>query len=110
MRRRIVASLALAALLSACGGGEAPTPPRAEPKVALTLGGPADAAVLAEETVMLRGTVRPAGARVHVRGREVPVQRGAFSTEVALAPGANLIDVSASARGRRPDFAVWRVV
>jgi hypothetical protein len=45
-----------------------------------------------------------------VLGREVAVSGGAFTAEVPLEPGANLIDVSASARGRRPDFEATRVV
>jgi hypothetical protein len=45
-----------------------------------------------------------------VLGSEVAVQDGRFSTEVALDPGANLIDVAGSARGRRPDFAAVRIV
>ena len=43
-------------------------------------------------------------------GREVSVDGGSFSTDVELQPGANLIDVDASAASRRPDFAVLRVV
>ena len=34
----------------------------------------------------------------------------ASAPEVPLEPGANLIDISAGARGRRPDFAVARIV
>lgn len=110
MRRALTAPLLVAVVAAGCGDDPAQSPPRAEPRVTLTLGGPADAAVVRGETVELRGTVRPAAARVQVLGREVPVEQGAFRTEVALEPGANLIDVAASARGRRPDFAVRRIV
>jgi hypothetical protein len=43
------------------------------------------------------GTVAPATARVLVLGRPVAVHEGSFSTQVALAPGTNLIDVIAGA-------------
>jgi hypothetical protein len=47
---------------------------------------------------------------VQVLGRDVAVDGGEFRTEVELEPGSNLIDVAASANGRRPDFAALRVV
>ena len=106
---RATALAALAALLAA-GCGEEPEPPRPEPAVTLELGSPADGTVVRSENVEIRGTVEPRGARVLVRGREVGVDGGSFRADVALEPGANLIDVSADARGRRPDFAVARIV
>ena len=99
---------ALAALAVACG--DEPSPPRSEPQVRLELGSPADGAVVNGETVEIRGSVRPQGARVQVLGRDVEVDGGSFRADVPLEPGANLIDVSAGARGRRPDFAVTRIV
>jgi hypothetical protein len=104
----VAAVLALTALASACG--DDPEPPRDEPGVKLELGSPADGAVVRAETVEIRGTVLPRGARVKVLGREVAVDAGSFRAEVPLEPGANLIDVAADARGRRPDFAVARIV
>jgi hypothetical protein len=109
MRAPLVACLlALAALAPACGDSSAP--PRNEPKVKLQLEEPADAAVIRAETVSISGSVQPAGARVEVLGREVAVSGGTFSADIPLEPGANLVDVSASAHGRRPDFAAMRVV
>jgi len=109
MRVQLLATaLALAAFLPACG--DAVEPPRREPEIKLKLSSPADAAVVRGETVAIRGTVAPAGARVQVLGRRVAVDGGSFSTDVTLEPGANLIDVAASARGRRPEFAAMRVV
>ena len=104
----IAAALAPAALVAACGDER--RPPGPEPEVRLELGGPADGAVVRTETVELQGTVQPRGAHVRVLGSDVAVDGGSFSTEVALEPGANLIDVAADARGRRPDFAVARIV
>jgi len=104
----LVAALALAALQPACGDAQAP--PRPERQVRLELGSPADGASVRSETVELRGTVQPQSAQVEVLGREVAVDGGSFRAEVPLEPGANLIDVSAGARGRRPAFAATRIV
>jgi hypothetical protein len=104
----VAAVLALAALAPACG--EDAEPPRNEPGVKLELGSPSDGAVVRSETVEIRGTVLPRGASVKVLGREIAVDGGSFRAEVELEPGANLIDVSAEGRGRRPDFAVARIV
>jgi|SRR5215211_6142038 len=104
----LVAALALAALQPACGDAQAP--PRPERQVRLELGSPADGASVRSETVELRGTVQPQSAQVEVLGRKVAVDGGSFRAEVPLEPGANLIDVAAGARGRRPDFAVARIV
>jgi hypothetical protein len=100
--------VALTALVAACG--DDPQPPRPEPQVRLELGSPADGSIVRTESVEIRGTVQPRGAHVQVLGREVAVDGGSFRAEVPLDPGANLIDVSADARGRRPDFAVARLV
>jgi hypothetical protein len=102
------AVLAVAILAAACG--DDPKPPRDEPEVELTVTEPMDAGTTREDTVAVSGTVKPARAEVQVLGRDVAVDGGRFMTEVALEPGANLIDVAGSARGRRPDFAALRVV
>lgn len=104
----VAAVIALTALVPACGDDA--EPPRREPVVKLELGSPPDSDVVRSETVEIRGTVQPRGARVRVAGREVPVDGGSFRADVPLEPGANLIDLSADARGRRPDFAVARIV
>src|SRR5215207_1537361 len=109
MRTSTLAGVVAVALLAA-GCGDDPDPPRDEPAVQLTLTGPADADVTRSDTVEVRGAVRPARAAVRVLGRDVAVEGGEFRTEVELEPGANLIDVAASAHGRRPDFAALRVV
>jgi hypothetical protein len=110
MRPPVLAPLlGLAVLVVGCGGDD-PQPPRKEPTVRLRLSAPADASVVRAESVRLTGTVRPVRAHVQVLGREVAVDDGRFAADVPLTPGANLIDVAASARGRRPDFAAMRVV
>jgi hypothetical protein len=78
--------------------------------VRLELGSPSDGTQVRSETVEIRGTVRPQGAHVLVLGRDVAVDAGSFRTVVPLEPGANLIDVAATANGRRPDFAAMRVI
>jgi hypothetical protein len=109
MRRTVLpAVLFLAALPLGCG--DEPKPPRNEPEVRLKVSGPADAATVRTGTATISGTVAPAAAHVRVLGRDVSVDGGSFSTDVDLEPGANLIDVDASAPRRRPDFAVLRVV
>ena len=101
-------AVGLTAFAAACG--DDPQPPLPEPQVRLDLGVPADGSVVRSESVEIRGTVQPRGAQVQVLGRKVAVDGGSFRAEVPLEPGPNLIDVSAAARGRRPDFAVARLV
>jgi hypothetical protein len=54
--------------------------------------------------------VTPAASDVQVLGRRVDVSGGRFATEVALEEGANLVDVAASAAGRRPASTAVRIV
>jgi len=98
----------LAVLLPACG--DDPNPDADEPKVRLEVTVPQDGATVRAQTVAVEGTVQPAGARVQVLGEDVGVEAGRWHAEVPLEPGANLVDVAASAKGRRPDFASLRIV
>src|SRR5215210_2689579 len=110
MRTWTLAAVLAVGMLSA-GCGEDAKPPQREPLVELTLDAPADADTTRDERIAVTGSVKPARASVQVLGSDVEVQDdGRFSTEVALEPGANLIDVAGSAHGRRPDFAALRVV
>jgi hypothetical protein len=109
MRTCPIAAVVAVALLAA-GCGDDPQPPRDEPDVQLTLTGPADGATMQSDTAAITGRVKPARAAVQVLGKDISVDGGEFTTEVELEPGANLIDVAASANGRRPDFAALRVV
>jgi hypothetical protein len=100
--------IAVAALLVAgCGDDEPPAPPA---KVRLAVNTPADAAVVEGDEVQISGTVAPARARVVILGEAVDAASGRFSTSVALDPGANVIDVAASADGRSPAVTAIRVV
>jgi hypothetical protein len=90
-----------------CGDDAPPAPPRA---VALEVLAPADAATVDAESVEVRGRVRPAGAAVQVLGHSADVSAGTFTASVPLNEGANVIDVAASAPGRRPASTAVRVV
>jgi PASTA domain/Glucodextranase, domain B len=94
--------------LAGCGGDERPATPRRAVQLSVTA--PGDATTVEGDSVELRGRVVPATATVVVLGREVDVAGGSFSTPVSLEEGANLIDVAASAPGRRPASTALRVV
>ena len=95
------------ATLAACGGAD---PTRPEPRVTLRLTAPADTAVVHAGSVELGGRVAPPGSAVTVLGRPASVDGASFTARVSLRPGANVIDVAATAPGRRAAFAALRVV
>jgi hypothetical protein len=106
MRTRQLSTAALTAtLLAACGSGTTSAPP----PVRLTVTAPGDRAVVREEQVEVRGTVRPSSARVTVAGRRATVTEGAFRATVSLAAGTNVIDVMAEAGRARPALTAIRV-
>jgi hypothetical protein len=105
--RVVLATLVCLFGLSACGGDE---PPRPEPRVTVRLTEPADAAVVRSRAVEIAGEVRPADASVTVLGRDASVTDGRFSLRVSLQPGANIVDVAATAPNRRAGFAALRIV
>ena len=70
---------------------------------------PSDNSIVRTETVVIRGTVEPARAAVRVLGTEDSVSGATFTAEVALEPGANVIDVMGTARGRAPAMTAVRV-
>ena len=102
------------ALLSVCVlalagcGDEPPSPP--PPAVELTIVAPEDPATVDAASVDLRGRVVPARSEVYVRGSRVEVVAGSFTASVPLEEGANVVDVAASATGRRPASTAVRVV
>jgi hypothetical protein len=99
----LVAALALAG----CG---AQARPATTPRVKLDLSAPADGGMLRAETVAVSGTVAPSGAAVLVAGQPAKVDGGTFTATVALAPGGNVIDVTASSPGHRPASDALRVI
>jgi hypothetical protein len=101
----------LAAVAAGCGGDEERRAQRPAPAVDLTVSSPSDEAVVRSETVEVKGTVAPAGAAVLVLGQRAAVSGGgSWTATVPLQPGANVIDVMASARGRGPALTALRVV
>jgi hypothetical protein len=111
MRLQPVLVLAcLAAAAAGCGGdGEKPTqrPPAA---VDLTVSAPDDMSTVRAESVEVKGTVTPASAAVLVLGQRASVSGGGtFSATVPLQPGANVVDVMATASGRGPALAAFRI-
>jgi Glucodextranase, domain B/PASTA domain len=97
--------LCIVPVLAGCGQGSHPP----QPPVRLTIDSPADGAHLVQEAVDVSGSVSSRAARVLVRGRRVPVTGRTFSTRVRLAPGANVLDVLASAPDARPAMSAVRV-
>jgi hypothetical protein len=110
MRRRILIAGALAtATLAGCGGSGGERTTQAPGRVRLQVTAPADGAVVRGDTVDVRGRVSPADAQVRVLGRPALVTRGDFTVVVPLDPGANVVDVAASAGRRTPAFTALRV-
>jgi hypothetical protein len=105
--RRLV--LLLAAGLALCACGEAPRP-ATEPRVKLKLDAPDNGGSILADRVAVRGTVTPADAAVRVAGEDAEVSDGAFTYQVALQPGGNVIDVTATSPGRRPATDAVRVI
>jgi hypothetical protein len=102
----IVACLATAA---GCGGDDNERAQRPQLPVRLDVTRPADMAVVQSDTVEVQGTVEPAGAQVRVMGERADVSGGTFRSQVSLEPGANVIDVIATARGRGTAMTAFRV-
>jgi hypothetical protein len=105
--RRLVLLLAAGLALSACG--ETPRP-ATEPRVKLKLDAPDNGGSILADRVAVRGTVTPADAAVRVAGEDAEVSDGAFTAQVALQPGGNVIDVTASSPGQRPATDAVRVI
>lgn len=106
---RVVLILACLAAVAGCGGDDGERAQRVLVPVELEVTAPNDMAVVQSETVEVRGSVEPAGASVRVLGKPADVSGGSFRAEVSLQPGANVIDVMASARGRASAMTAFRV-
>jgi hypothetical protein len=112
MRHHVLVLACLCAVAATgCGGGNEPRrAQRPAPAVDLRIAEPADMATVRGETVDVKGTVAPAGAAVLVFGQRAPVSPGgSFTATVPLEPGANVIDVMATASGRTPALTAFRV-
>ena len=109
VRFRTLLSAALVAALAAGCGGEERTAKGPKPPVQLRVSSPSDTALVLGRTVQVSGTVSPSTARVQVQGRSAQVVGGRFRSEVPLEPGANVIDVAATARNRSAALTAFRV-
>jgi Glucodextranase, domain B/PASTA domain len=109
MRASFVVFACLAAAAAGCGGDGGERAQRIAPAVVLDVDSPTDNAVVRTDTVELHGTVEPAAASVRVLGRAAASSGGTWSASVPLEPGANVIDVMATARGRSPAMTAVRV-
>jgi glucodextranase-like protein/PASTA domain-containing protein len=103
---RSLVLLAIPFAVAACGGTARPA---SGPRVTVSLSAPGDAKSVRAESVRVQGKVSPSEASVEVNGESASVSGGTFTAEVSLNPGANVIDVTASAPGRRPDADAVRV-
>jgi hypothetical protein len=104
--RRLIVLLAAGLLVSACG--ETPRP-ASEARVKLELDAPDTGATTREDHVAVRGSVTPADASVRVMGVDAAVSGGEFTADVELRPGGNVIDVTATAPGRRSAAGALRL-
>ena len=106
--RRLICLLAAGLVLAACGEAERPA---TEPRVSLKLDVPSDGGSVRAET---RRRARDGHARRRRGPRraasDADVHGGEFSAEVALIPGGNVIDITATAPGRRPATDAVRVL
>jgi hypothetical protein len=106
MRLSLLTGAACALLLGACGGGK-PASPVAPVRLQVTA--PQDLGTVRVASVEIRGTVSPASATVTVRGERARVSDGAWSAQISVEPGVNVVDVLASAGRARPALTAVRV-
>lgn len=107
VRPAILIGVLAALLLGGCGADD-PSPELLSP-VRLAITAPADGAVVRGGNVDVRGRVTPSVSQVTVLGRPALVTAGRFSAVVPLEPGANVVDVIATAPRRKPALAALRV-
>jgi hypothetical protein len=108
-RFSLIAVLCVAGALGGCGGDDDPSPPPALAPVRMQITAPADEAVVRGGNVDVRGRVSPSIAEVTVLGRPALVNDGRFTAVVPLEPGANVIDVIATAPRRKAALSALRV-
>jgi hypothetical protein len=106
MRLSLFTGAACALLLGACGGDK-PAKPVAPVRLQVTA--PGDLGTVRAASVEIRGTVTPASATVTVRGERAQVSGGAWSAQISVEPGVNVVDVLASAGRARPALTAVRV-
>jgi hypothetical protein len=109
-RLPLIAGALVAALLPAgCGGSGGGSSSASAGSVRLSIAAPPDMASVRDGSVQVRGTVRPSGATVTVRGRKASSSGGSWSASVALEPGVNVVDVLASSGAAKPALTAVRI-
>jgi hypothetical protein len=106
MRLSLLTGAACALLLGGCGGG---SPAKPVAPVRLQVTAPDDLGTVRAADVEVRGTVSPSSATVMVRGERAHVSGGAWSAQISVEPGVNVVDVLASAGRARPALTALRV-
>jgi hypothetical protein len=106
MRLPLLTGAACALLLGACGGD---TPAKPAAPVRLQITAPDDLGTVRASRVEIRGTVTPKSATVTVRGERARVSDGAWSAQVSVEPGVNVVDVLAGDGRARPAMTAVRV-
>lgn len=97
-----------AAFVAGCGADDGPPAPPTE-RVQLAITSPSDGSTLRRGTAEVSGTVSPRASSVTVLGRPALVSDGEFTVVVPLEPGANVVDVMATAPRRLPALTAVRV-
>jgi hypothetical protein len=95
-------AVALAMVTVGCGGNSAPQTATSAAAASVTVTAPANGTVINGERVTVRGTIAPANASVQIQGKPAAAGAGQFAASVGLHPGANTIEVIASAVGEAP--------
>jgi hypothetical protein len=106
---RIVICCAALAVVGGCGGDDKKPPAKPQKPVSLTIDQPSDTSVVQDGTVTVHGRVEPTTASVRVLGRPAAVSGGSFDIVVPLEPGANVVDVIATASRHAPALTAFRV-
>lgn len=94
--------------LAACADDKR-EPRKPLPSVRVEITTPTDGITVRGANVDVRGAVSPARADVRVLGLPARVSDGRFTVVVPLEPGANIVDIAATARDRAPSLTALRV-
>ena len=101
----VAAGLMLATGVTGCGSSSNKgTPAHVE------VTAPVDGSAVRAGRITVRGTVSPSNAAVRVLGQSAQVDNNVFSSSVSLHPGANNIDVVATAPGVSPSTTAITVI
>jgi hypothetical protein len=109
MRRASPLLIVLLATVPVAGCGASAKRAGTGPPVRVTIAAPGDQSSTRADTLTVRGSVSPADASVQVLGQPADVVAGAFTARVPLQPGANVIDLAATAKGHGPTLTAVRV-